>query len=82
LDLAILLQSDLKTIDVLFYRMLVKGASNWLSYVNNFKFVRNYGRISSKHGGSCICGSKCLQTEEVNCFQAISLKSAIKKKKN
>lgn len=52
--------------------MLVKGGTNWLSNVNNFKLVSNYSRISSKHGGSCICVTKYLQTEEVNCFQAIS----------
>lgn len=72
MDLAILLQSDLKAVDVLFYRMLVKEGANGLSNVNNFKLVSSYSRISSKHGGSCICVSKYLQTEEVNCFQVIS----------
>jgi len=52
--------------------MLVKEGANWLSNVNNFKLVSSYSRISSKYGGSCICVSKYLQTEEVNCFQAIS----------
>jgi hypothetical protein len=78
LDLAILLQSDLKNIDVLFYRMPANEGGNLLSNTDNFKSVSSYSRNSTEHGCSCVYESKYLQTEKVNCFQGISKEKDLK----
>jgi hypothetical protein len=73
LESAVLLESDLRNIDVLsFTEHWQKEQQIKLSNIDQFKLVSNFCRINSEHGGSCIYVRKYLQTKEVNCFCGIS----------
>jgi hypothetical protein len=73
LEIAVLLQADLKDIDVLcFTEHWQKEEQIKLSNIDQFKLVSNFSRNSSEHGGLCIYVRKYLQTKEINSFQGIN----------
>jgi hypothetical protein len=73
LNLAVLLQSDLKDIDVLcFTEHWQKEKQIKLSNIDQFKLLSNFNRNNTAHGGSCIYVRKYLQTKEVNYFKGIN----------
>jgi exonuclease III len=73
LELAILLQSDLKDVDIFcFTEHWLKEDQLRLTNINHFKLATNFSRISNGHGGSCIYARKYLQPKEVGCLQVLS----------
>jgi exonuclease III len=73
LELAILLQSDLKDVDIFcFTEHWLKEDQLGLTNINHFKLESNFSRISNGHRGLCIYVRKYLQTKEVGCLQGLS----------
>jgi hypothetical protein len=66
LELAILLQSDLKDVDIFcFTEHRLKEDQLRLTNINHFKLESNFSRISNGHGGSCIYVTKYLQIKKL-----------------
>jgi hypothetical protein len=72
LELTILLQSDLKNVDILcFTEHWIKEEHIELINIDHFKLASICSRISSGHGGSCIYVKEGIQTKEQNCLKEL-----------
>jgi hypothetical protein len=65
LDLIVLLKSDLKNVDILcFTEHCLKEEQFGLTYIEHFKVVSNFSRISNEKGVSCMYVKDYVQTKE------------------
>jgi exonuclease III len=79
LELTVLLQTDLKNVDILcFIKHWLKEDQFGLINIESFKLVSNFSRIRNEHGGSCIYVKEYLQTKELNYLQKLGKEKVFK----
>jgi hypothetical protein len=72
LELTVLLQSDLKYVDILcFTEHWLKVEQFGVTNIEHFKLVSKFSRIRNEHGGSYIYVRDTVQTKEQNCVQEL-----------
>jgi hypothetical protein len=72
LELTVLLQTDLKNVDILcFTEHWLKDDQFGLINIERFKLVSNFSRSINEHGESCIYVKEYVQTKELNYLQKL-----------
>lgn len=72
LELTVLLQSDLKNVDILcFTEHWLKEDQLELTNIEHFELVSKFSRIRNEHGGSCIYVKEYVQTKELHYLQKL-----------
>jgi exonuclease III len=72
LELTVLLQSDLKNVNILcFTEHWLKEDQLELTNIEHFNLVSKFSRIRNEHGGSCTYVKEHVQTIELNYFEKL-----------